>query len=297
VHRGGRAPAENPSRSVVEWSGEGIEGVLLVAAEVVGVWEALAQEAVGVPVGAALPGAVGPSPQVGDETGVPAGALHEVGDGRRSSAHDEVAFPVPGHGPVVGLGWSLLQRDHAAQDAAAAGLAGDLGVAHRPPGPKRSRTRTGQVGRVTATYGRALEGRQTTVTRDDLFQIGEVAARTGLSLKSIRYYEEMGLLTSQRSLGGFRLYTDRAVERVRLIMHMKPLDFSLAEMKELLDAVDPFPGEERVPADPRQLLALVQHYRDEVEVRTVKLSKRLSEAQDFGAQLSNQLEGLTRTDG
>jgi len=130
------------------------------------------------------------------------------------------------------------------------------------------------------------------MTRGDLLQIGEVAARTGLSLKSIRYYEDVGLLTSQRSGGGFRLYTERAVERVLLIMHMKPLDFSLAEMKELLDAVDPFPGTERVPADAREMRALVQHFRDEVEVRTIKLRKRLSDAQDFGSLLSQQLESL-----
>ena len=130
------------------------------------------------------------------------------------------------------------------------------------------------------------------MTRGDLLQIGEVATRTGLSLKSIRYYEDMGLLTSQRSVGGFRLYTERAVDRVLLIMHMKPLDFSLAEMKELLDAVDPFTGSARVPSDPQELRALVERYRDEVEVRTVRLRKRLSDAQDFSALLSQQLDDL-----
>lgn len=130
------------------------------------------------------------------------------------------------------------------------------------------------------------------MSRRDRLQIGDVAARTGLSLKSIRYYEDMGLLRSQRSGGGFRLYTEDAIARVLLIMHMKPLDFSLAEMKELLDAFDPFPGEERVPADRAELRALVQRYRDEVDVRTVKLRKRLSDAEDFGAQLGQHLQEL-----
>ncbi|MFC3688863.1 MerR family transcriptional regulator [Aquipuribacter hungaricus] len=130
------------------------------------------------------------------------------------------------------------------------------------------------------------------MTRGDRLQIGEIAARTGLSLKSIRYYEEMGLLTSVRSAGGFRLYTEDAVARVLLIMHMKPLDFSLADMKELLDAVDPFPGQERVPAGRAELRALVQRYRDEVDARTIKLRKRLSDAEAFGAQLSRQLDDL-----
>ncbi len=128
--------------------------------------------------------------------------------------------------------------------------------------------------------------------RGDLLQIGEVASRTGLSLKSIRHYEDVGLLSSQRSAGGFRLYTERAVQRVLLIMHMKPLDFSLAEMKELLDAVDPLPEVGPVPAGSSERRALVQRYRDEVETRSVQLSKRLSDAHDFTALLEQRLRTL-----
>ncbi len=123
-------------------------------------------------------------------------------------------------------------------------------------------------------------------------QIGAVSARTGLSLKSVRYYEDMGLLRSRRSVGGFRLYSERAVDRILLIMHMKPLDFSLADMKELLDAIDPFPGEEPVPADQGERRALVQRFRDEVDARTARMRERLSDAQDFGAFLGEQLGEL-----
>lgn len=137
-----------------------------------------------------------------------------------------------------------------------------------------------------------LEQGTATVTGADRFQIGEVASRTGLSLKSIRYYEDVGLLTSERSAGGFRLYTEDAVARVRLIMHMKPLDFSLAEMKELLDAVDPFPGSSPVPADPEQVRDLVQRYRDEVRVRTEGLQARLADAHHFAALLRAHLDNL-----
>lgn len=68
-------------------------------------------------------------------------------------------------------------------------------------------------------------------------QIGEVAELCGLSLRTVRYYEEQGLIEPEaRSEGGFRLYTDEQVERLRLIRQMKPLGFTVAEMRELLDA-------------------------------------------------------------
>ncbi|MGD9516681.1 MerR family transcriptional regulator, partial [Mycolicibacterium sp.] len=73
----------------------------------------------------------------------------------------------------------------------------------------------------------------------ELLQIGEVAARTELSVKTIRHYDEVGLVTpSSRSGGGFRLYTDDDVSRLIAIRRMKPLGFTLDEMRGLLDALD-----------------------------------------------------------
>lgn len=66
-------------------------------------------------------------------------------------------------------------------------------------------------------------------------RIGEVARRTDLSIRTIRHWEDMGLLTpSARSAGGFRLYSEDDVARIRLLRFMKPLDFSLEQMRELL---------------------------------------------------------------
>lgn len=70
-----------------------------------------------------------------------------------------------------------------------------------------------------------------------LRKIGEVAAATELSVKTIRHYDEVGLVQpSARSAGGFRLYTVDDVERLLTIRRMKPLGFSLGEMAALLRA-------------------------------------------------------------
>src|SRR5687768_14244000 len=64
-----------------------------------------------------------------------------------------------------------------------------------------------------------------------MMQIGEVAARTELSLRSLRHWDEVGLLRpSGRSDGGFRLYTEDDVEKILVIRRMKPLGFTLDQM-------------------------------------------------------------------
>lgn len=72
-----------------------------------------------------------------------------------------------------------------------------------------------------------------------LRRIGDVAAGSGLSLRTLRHYDEIGLVTpSERSDSGYRLYTDHDVERLMLIRRMKPLGYSLEDMRHVLDLLD-----------------------------------------------------------
>ncbi|WP_376714666.1 MerR family transcriptional regulator [Janibacter limosus] len=83
-------------------------------------------------------------------------------------------------------------------------------------------------------------------TRIDRVHIGEVVERTGLSHRTIRYYEEMGLISpSARTDGGFRLYEEADIKRLLLIKPMKPLGFTVEEMGQLLEALDALPGPRR----------------------------------------------------
>ncbi|MDP2918954.1 MAG: MerR family transcriptional regulator [Dehalococcoidia bacterium] len=70
--------------------------------------------------------------------------------------------------------------------------------------------------------------------------IGELANSLHINPKTIRYYEEVGLLTKpQRSNSGYRFYSKRDVERLRLVMRAKLLGLSLTEIKALVEyAID-----------------------------------------------------------
>ncbi|MFB7055453.1 MerR family transcriptional regulator [Streptomyces vinaceus] len=69
-------------------------------------------------------------------------------------------------------------------------------------------------------------------------RIGELAARAGVSVRSVRYYEEQGLLASRRSASGQRQYTGEAVERVVFIQRLYAAGLSSRTMAELLPCVD-----------------------------------------------------------
>jgi len=70
------------------------------------------------------------------------------------------------------------------------------------------------------------------------FQIGEAASRAGLTQRTLRYYEELGLLKpASRMEGGFRLYSAEDMDRIEYIKNLRDvLGFSLAEIKDMVEA-------------------------------------------------------------
>ncbi len=69
-------------------------------------------------------------------------------------------------------------------------------------------------------------------------RIGDLAARTGVSVRSLRYYEEQGLLVSTRSPSGQRRYTDKEIGRVRFIQRLYAAGLASRTIVELLPCVD-----------------------------------------------------------
>ncbi|MEF3113496.1 MerR family transcriptional regulator [Streptomyces chrestomyceticus] len=121
-------------------------------------------------------------------------------------------------------------------------------------------------------------------------QIGEVAARTELSLRTIRHYEETGLVTpSARSQGGFRLYTEADVARLTVVRRMKPLGFTLDQMRDLLDATDRLDAGELPASERAALLERIRGYERDATEQVEKLRTQLARAEEFAATLRARL--------
>lgn len=115
--------------------------------------------------------------------------------------------------------------------------------------------------------------------------IGELAERAGMSLRTIRHYDEVGLLVpSGRTTGGFRVYTGDDLERLLVIRRMKPLGFTLDEMAELLRVVDGLRDAD--PDEARTRAARLDAFLDDARARHAKLLERAGMAEEFIGTLS-----------
>lgn len=118
--------------------------------------------------------------------------------------------------------------------------------------------------------------------------IGQLADKTGLSLRTIRHYDEIGLLkASGRTEGGFRLYTPEDHSRLMLIRRMKPLGFSLEEMLELLTIIDTLQGGGADATQP-EVRAELDNFIAQALERRHKLQTQLEMADEFLEVLRTQ---------
>jgi DNA-binding transcriptional MerR regulator len=128
-----------------------------------------------------------------------------------------------------------------------------------------------------------------TVNTENLLQIGEVAKRLGLSLRTVRYYEEQGLVTPQtRTSGGFRLFSDEQVRRLELIKQMKPIGFTIQEMRDLLDARDIARSPAASPTERASARERLAAYADDAAARCDKLRKQLGQADGLADALRQE---------
>lgn len=127
------------------------------------------------------------------------------------------------------------------------------------------------------------------MSRMGAMHIGELAERTALSQRTIRHYDQIGLVTpSGRSEGGFRLYTEGDYDRLMLIRRMKPLGYSLEQMGDLLRALDGAGGDGATAESSRRAL---RDFRTDAEERRANLAKQLDAADEFIGRLARQSRG------
>ncbi|MCC3761773.1 MerR family transcriptional regulator [Glycomyces sp. TRM65418] len=127
----------------------------------------------------------------------------------------------------------------------------------------------------------------------ELMQIGEVAERTCLSLRTIRYYEEVGLVVpSERSQGRFRLYTEADVRRLWLIRRLKPLELSLDQIRDLLAALDRADAGNVDGDEAAVLRSTLTAFQTIARVRCESLRDQLVGAEEFAAALADRIDAL-----
>src|SRR3954447_15870595 len=122
-----------------------------------------------------------------------------------------------------------------------------------------------------------------------LIRVGEVAERLEVSPRTIKYYEEIGLVEpEERSAGGYRLYGSRGIERLERILRMKSIGYSLAAIRELLAVRDTAQEADRVTV----LRTATEHLKErerEASERVIKIREDLQRAESLREELERDI--------
>lgn len=122
-------------------------------------------------------------------------------------------------------------------------------------------------------------------------RIGELASRAGVSVRSLRYYEQQGLLTSTRSPAGQRMYTEGDVERVQLLQHLYAAGLPSRAIVEVLPCVDA-PNLGNADA----ALGRLEQVRDRLSERIAELMRTRDALDELMARSREHREQLRTTD-
>jgi len=119
------------------------------------------------------------------------------------------------------------------------------------------------------------------------YQIGELANLINMSPRTIRYYEEIGLLNSVKRIeGGKRVYTERDVQRLKFIIRLKHLGLTLSEMNELEDIYQIHRTNRKVL--PR-LLELLDTHVSKIDERINQLVKLKADVLEYKEKIYQKL--------
>lgn len=119
------------------------------------------------------------------------------------------------------------------------------------------------------------------------YSIGELARTVDLSQRTIRYYEEIGLLHSVRRIeNGKRVYTDDDVRRLKFINRLKVLGLSLAEMVELEKVYRTHRNNREILP---KLLAILDERAVQIDDRISQLAALKTEIREYQARLRGKM--------
>lgn len=133
--------------------------------------------------------------------------------------------------------------------------------------------------------------------RPEALKVGELARRTGLTVRALHHYDEIGLLCpSHRTESGHRLYTAADVARLQQVVSLRQFGFSLEEVRDCLDRPD---------FSPREVIRLqVNRLRQQIELqkdlcqRLEGLARFFGTAEEVSAdQFLKTIEAMTKMEG
>jgi len=123
-----------------------------------------------------------------------------------------------------------------------------------------------------------------------IYSIGEIAQIVGMTTRTIRYYEEIGLLNSVKRLeGGKRIYTDDDIRRLKFINRLKVLGLTLKDMKELENV---YSVSKSNKAALLKLLDILDKHLLEIENRIKSLQKLSIDINDYKKHINKRLQEL-----
>ena len=122
------------------------------------------------------------------------------------------------------------------------------------------------------------------------FTVGQLAADLGVTTRTLRFYEEAGIVSPARSASGAaRVYDARDRARLVLALRGKRFGMSLAEIREIVDMYDAEPGE---AGQIRRLLASLDDVRTDLLARREEITRTLDEVHDVAARCRDRLSEL-----
>jgi DNA-binding transcriptional MerR regulator len=112
-----------------------------------------------------------------------------------------------------------------------------------------------------------------------VMQIGDLAKKAGISVRAVRYYEEIGLVSpSAHSTGGFRLYGEDNLKRLQVINFLKELDLTLTEIRTILLAKKKMRGDRETVAYLKEVFTEKLHLVEEKAAALGRMKAELANA-------------------
>ncbi|MEM7331781.1 MAG: MerR family transcriptional regulator [Chloroflexota bacterium] len=103
------------------------------------------------------------------------------------------------------------------------------------------------------------------------FTIGELAEELGITTRTIRYYEERGMITPGRTDGGQRFYTRRERGRLKLILRGKAAGFDLQEIKDVMELYDVLPDSQVEAAQAERIVQMIERRVADLDIKIEEL--------------------------